>query len=149
MELMVDVSKEDLEILYNQEKMTLKEICEKLNRGYKHIWNLFEYYKISRRVAKPRYGQTTEKNHNWKGGKTIRNGYVEIRCEGHPRSNGVGHYVREQVLVMEKIIGRYLTDDELVHHINGNKQDNRIENLQLMKLSGKGSHAGLHNQIRG
>jgi uncharacterized protein (DUF1330 family) len=65
--------------------------------------------------------------------KTIStNGYVMIRCIGHPRATKYGSYVFEHILVMEKHLGRYITTEEDVHHINGNKQDNRLENLQLM-----------------
>ena len=147
--LVIDVEKTTLEELYFNQGKTLREISRELGLGYKHIWRLFEYHNIKRRVAKPRYGQKGEKNHNWKGGKTVRKGYVETRCESHPRAKRAGHYVPEQVLVMEKHLGRYLRDNEVVHHINGNKLDNRIKNLKLMNLSGSGSHTGLHNQMRG
>jgi hypothetical protein len=74
-----------------------------------------------------------KKNPRWSGGKrTNTQGYVVIRMPEHPLSDASG-YVREHRLVMEKSIGRLLTPQEQVHHLNGIKTDNRIENLVLCK----------------
>lgn len=68
---------------------------------------------------------------HWKGGRIIeKEKYVLIKNNIHPYCNNKG-YVREHRLVMEKLIGRYLKPEEVVHHINGDPADNRIDNLQL------------------
>lgn len=72
------------------------------------------------------------KNSNWKGGiKKHRGGYVCLHSPNHP-FRSVDNYVLEHRLVMEKYIGRYLKHSEHVHHKNGIKNDNRLENLQII-----------------
>ncbi len=53
------------------------------------------------------------------------------RSPGHPRAREKSPYVFEHILVMEQIVGRHLERDESVHHLNGVKDDNRPENLEL------------------
>lgn len=68
--------------------------------------------------------------------KIISKKYTYIYSPNHPHAIGTKKlYVAEHRLVMENAIGRYLNDDEVVHHINENTMDNRIENLQLMTAS--------------
>jgi len=78
----------------------------------------------------------------WKGGKFKTNGYVYIWQPNHP--NSVKKYIMEHRLVMEQYLGRYLTKKEVVHHINGIRNDNRIENLML--LAGRGYHSWIHRK---
>lgn len=74
-----------------------------------------------------------ESNPNWSGGRSIdpTDGYVRIHMPGHPMASPNG-YVREHRLVMSEHLGRMLEPSEVIHHINGDRTDNRIENLDLM-----------------
>ena len=69
-----------------------------------------------------------DKGH-WKGGKTMSSyGYVLIYSPNHPFPTR-GKYVLEHRLTMEKHLKRYLKPTESVHHIDGNKQNNSLNNL--------------------
>ena len=72
-----------------------------------------------------------EENKNWKGGRTRHKaGYVMVHASGHPRAVR-SPYVFEHILLAEELLGRHLVVGESAHHINGVRDDNRPENLEL------------------
>ena len=79
--------------------------------------------------------RTGNKSGSWKGGKIINGGYVYIYLPRHPNATKQG-YVCEHRLVMENHLKRFLLPKEVVHHINGDIMDNRLENLKLFSNSG-------------
>ena len=88
-------------------------------------------------------GNSGIKNKNWKNGISISNGYIYILTPFHPYARR--GYVLQHRLVMEKKLKRFLTPQEVVHHINFNTKDNRIENLML--FPNQQAHRNYHVKI--
>ena len=74
------------------------------------------------------------------------NGYKVLNVPDCPRGNPVGSegWQYEHILLIEEEIGRQITAEECTHHLDGNRGNNRKENLILMT---KQSHATLHQWI--
>jgi hypothetical protein len=89
-------------------------------------------------------------NAAWNGGIHHHDGRVYEAAPGHPHAVGTTRgragYVFRSRLVMERHLGRYLAHQETVHHINGDKTDDRIENLML--FSTPGEHSSFHAKTR-
>lgn len=88
-----------------------------------------------------------EKNARWNNGQMrTSHGYIAVRVpEGHHLRQAHG-YAYEHDLIAEALIGRRLRSDEVVHHINGIRSDNRPENLQVET---RREHARKHVSIPG
>lgn len=76
---------------------------------------------------------------NYKGWYIDHHGYKLIIAKDHP--NAYKGYIKEHRHIMSKHLGRPLNRNEIVHHINGDKLDNRIKNLVITNLS---NHSSLH-----
>lgn len=73
---------------------------------------------------------------NWQGGRLVERGYVLLWSPDHPSCEKKAKpYVFEHRLVMEKVLGRYLKDNEHVHHRDGQRSNNSESNLELWTTS--------------
>lgn len=101
--------------------------CPKCNEN-----EMYKYSKMCKSCYKKVLNSRTgEDNPKWKGGFRLHDkGYILKLVKGHPFASSQG-FVYEHRLVMEKKLGRYLEKTEVVHHLNGIKNDNRPENLEL------------------
>ena len=70
-----------------------------------------------------------------------RKGYIE----GRVYRNGICRQVKQARWMMEQYLGRKLSSKEIVHHINGDKSDNKWWNLELITY---GQHSSFHNLTR-
>lgn len=86
---------------------------------------------------------TGDKAYRWKGGQQQSKGYVLLFQPDHPRADKRG-YIRRSHLVVEASIGRPVNHREVVHHRNQIRDDDRIENLEL--LPSQSFHIALHNR---
>jgi hypothetical protein len=98
----------------------------KLKMSQAHIGKrLSEEWK--KKISKALEGK---KSYLWKGGRIRRKGYILCLKKEHPFSWKQG-YIFEHRLVMEAELGRYLLPREVIHHIDGDRSNNEIDNLML------------------
>lgn len=118
-------------------ELSTQKIASKCNVSSPTIRYWMKKFNIPRRtISEAQEGKFGKENSAWKGGRTKdAQGYIRVYSPEHSHYTNHKH-IYEHRLVMEKHIGRYLYPYECVHHINGIRDDNRIENLELLP-SGK------------
>ena len=111
--------------------------------------------KMRRKAQARAENQTGENSPQWKGGRHYSHGYLMVALSslspqeqetlGIMATRSAGRYIPEHRLVMARHLGRPLTKAERVHHVNGVKDDNRIENLELH--ASNRSHTIRHKEL--
>lgn len=162
------LSKEVLIKMYIEDKKSIRIIAKELKRGEGTIFKYLKIYEIETRpqhIARPQNEETRKKislahsgkvlttehrknlsiagkgnKHNTPK-KRIQRGYIHLYKPENSMSNNTG-YVYEHRILMSEFLGRPLLKNELVHHINEIKTDNRIQNLQIVTRS---EHRAIHN----
>lgn len=167
------ITKEILLELYVWKDMGLIKISQHLGIGIRRVRTLLTKYEIPSRpfhqkgrgnrlgailseetkskISKSHMGKifpesAKEKLRARGKGWYVNNGYTFIRALGHPMAYKHKGYIKRANIVLEEKIGRYLKGDELTHHINGIRNDDRPENLELIESSSK--HNSLTAQER-
>lgn len=140
----------DTEILVlkeNYNKVSNDELCKLLPLKtelaiYKKAYNLGMRKTKEISFLNRSNARKGEKSSNWNGGvRKTRKGYRQILMPHHKRSDSNG-YVMEHIVVFEKESGITVPNGCCIHHLNGIKDDNRIENLCMMTRS---SHTIFHH----
>jgi hypothetical protein len=135
---------------YIIEGLSLNEIARQVGSTNGNVWTHLKQQNIpirtdSEGLAKKyptrRLGELAS---NWRGGRrTIQHGYIYVYKPDHPNATKSGA-VMEHRLIAEKKLGRYLTKDEVVHHIDEDKTNNDPDNLMVMS---RYHHKTLHGVI--
>lgn len=130
-----------------RKKLSIAHSGKKLSE--EHIRKIVENNKnrIRSEAFKQKMSMITkgERNSQWKGGRRKQSGYIMCLKPNHPNSSKEG-YVFEHRLVMEEFLGRYLKPEEIIHHKNEIRDDNRIENLML--FSNIAEHLKYHATLK-
>lgn len=135
---MSDDLKANLIMLYVEQRLSTREIGKILGRSHDFVSRKLKEIGIT--VDDRITALQSDRNPDWKGGKTTRCGYVQISSKSICEKKKSEHQI-----VMENYIGRELHENEVVHHIDGNKKNNSILNLALMD---RAAHARLHSLER-
>ena len=122
----------------------IEVICQTCSESFLAYPSAKRKYCSKRCYPRPGYvgnseGRSGSGNSKWKGGIMYDNGRKLIYAPEHP--NAYRGYIYEYRMVASATLGRPLTQDEVVHHIDGDVTNNSPENLQVMTQS---EHCSLH-----
>lgn len=87
---------------------------------------------------------SSPRSHNWRGGKHRAQGYIRVYAPNHLLADTRG-YVAEHILMAIATVGR-LPESAEVHHVNGDKSDNRRGNIVICQ--DHGYHMLLYRRLR-
>ena len=135
----IEEEKEICELYCASIKNSSKVLARLFDCNWGSIINILRRNGINPRTnSESQRGLRTGKNHpSFKGGNISDDGYRRI-CVNNK-------ILQEHRYLMERHLGRKLSSKEIIHHINEDKLDNRVENLQIMSRS---EHAKHHNSLQ-
>lgn len=138
-----DVTRDELLELHHGQQMPAGAIGKIYGCSASAMRRKLAAFGLSKGCGKSRRPRGSQ-SHKWRGGRYVsRSGYVFVHRPSHPNVLANG-YVPEHRLVVSESIGRPLRRDEEVHHIDGNKKNNRLSNLIVMP---RGKHQRLHADV--
>lgn len=126
---------DEIKRLYVDERLSIEKVAERLQLGKTTVATWLRKLGVQRGIseAKKLYGSNrAERNRNWRGGRKLRGGYIYVYKPDHPMAlarKTYNPYVPEHILIWEQAHGRSLPTDWVIHHLNGIRGDNRLENL--------------------
>lgn len=124
------IDESQLQSLMNEAKLAQWEIAAKLGISLPVIERKLRAMGLKSQKGR---GSKMERNYFWKGGRCFdADGYVLVKAPTHPFRTASG-YIREHRLMMEAVLGRYLSPREVVHHRDGDKSNNDPGNLQVFE----------------
>jgi len=132
-------TKEELYKFYWGDELSALAIAKKFGVSASTVKRQISDFNIPQRshaIANKLAAQTGRRNYQgenhpqWKGGRISNGrGYILVRKPNHPKAIYKGKYIFEHLLIWESVHQKPLPEGYVIHHLNGNKSDNRPENL--------------------